>query len=487
LNKTSLTGGLTLDATGDTVSTLNLTVSAAPGTFVLTAGDTDVVATGSKALVLTNTSTAGSFNASAMTGAVSAETDSDFATLTTGSGADTITNGDTASVINTGSGNDSISDAGVGLASGKSINGGDGTDTLTVTATADFSAGTLSNIEYVDIDTGVTASVADAFVNGTSIAFTNDGVLAVKKITANLDLSNHTFSDSAHTVVVDYVTNKATTLGSTSATTITGSSVADTIDTHGGADTITAGSGNDDVDAGDGADTIYGQGGNDTLDGEGGADYIDGGAGNDTILGGDGADTIVAGAGEDVITGGALADSISLGADEESDDVILNEFATFDSISGFEAASDVIIVDFSALEALANDAVYLDDGASLTNETDAPAFNTIDGAADLGSATANSNILVIDGTIASASALETALETGGDFELKIEGGLGLGDIFLVLFSNGTDTFLAAVETTDTVADEAFIGAGDLTATVIAKLVGISDPTTLTAANFDYQA
>jgi Ca2+-binding RTX toxin-like protein len=484
LNKASITGALALDVTADTVATLNLTVATAPSAFVLTAGSTDVVATGSKALALTNTSTFGSLDASAMTGAVTVSAITSGDVITTGSAADTVTLVSTATTadVSTGAGNDAISTS---AAYAGALDAGAGTDTLTVGGAVDLSGATISNVERLEIG-ALAVSVDEAFFNDQSIVVGGTGTITVKNVTASLDLSLLTFSSTAATSV-DFTSSRDASLGAGADFSVVGSANIDTIVTGNGSNDVQAGAGNDSVTGGTGVDTILGGAGDDTIAGGTGADALYGEAGADSITGGDGADTIVGGAGEDVITGGAGADSIDLGSDGESDDVVLDTYATIDSISGFEADDDILIVDFSALEALATDAVYLDDAVSLADATVAPVFNTIDGEADLGDATADSTILVIDGTIASASALETALETGGDFALTVNQAWAIGDIFLAMYTDGTDTYLAAVETTDTVADDALIGAGDLTATVIAKLVGITDPTTLTAANFDYQA
>jgi Ca2+-binding RTX toxin-like protein len=90
-----------------------------------------------------------------------------------------------------------------------------------------------------------------------------------------------------------------------------------------GANVIYAGLGNDTVQGGSGADTIYGSAGRNQLYGNDGNDVIytsaagdlaAGGAGNDSIYGGDGADTVYAGLGDDFIGGGAGNDLIVAGA-----------------------------------------------------------------------------------------------------------------------------------------------------------------------------
>jgi Ca2+-binding RTX toxin-like protein len=310
------------------VATVNLTVAAATkndSSFVLVAGDADVVATGSKALYLKSTSTADSFDASAMTGAVTATTSSSFDTVTTGSGADTITTGATASNVNTGAGNDTIHSGGADLDLGSTavINGGTGTDTLyfdNSSSGSDWSSATISNIEYIAIDTSDTISLAGSYLNGSSIVFTDDGVLNIKKIGTTLDLSNHSFSDANATVTIDYATNKLTTLGASSPTSITGSSVADTITTDAGADTIYGGAGADVIVAG------------------AGADYIDAGNGADTVTGGTGADTIIL----TETTANAAADQVKITVASGATDSTESSTTAYDSITGFSKALDTL-------------------------------------------------------------------------------------------------------------------------------------------------
>jgi len=68
-----------------------------------------------------------------------------------------------------------------------------------------------------------------------------------------------------------------------SSATITGSSVANTINTSNGNDTISGGGGNDVISADDGDDSISGGSGDDDIDGGSGKDIISGGSGDDDI------------------------------------------------------------------------------------------------------------------------------------------------------------------------------------------------------------
>ncbi|WP_087208643.1 beta strand repeat-containing protein [Yoonia vestfoldensis] len=223
--------------------------------------------------------------------------------------------------------------------------------------------------------------------------------------------------------------------------------------------------------AGTGVATVTGGAGNDTINGGAAADVLVGGAGNDTINGGAGADTITGGAGTNTLTGGAGVDVFVVG------------FGT-DTITDFVvgATGDDIRIDISAVEAISGmDLVFLDDFVSVG--AGAAARTTITGATDLADATADSMILVVNGNIATAAALEDALELGGAFELTINGTVEAGDGFLVLYDDGVNSYLATVESRAGIADNDPAAVGDLIATNFVTFTGIADATTILDANF----
>ncbi len=140
-----------------------------------------------------------------------------------------------------------------------------------------------------------------------------------------------------------------------------------------GDDFINGGYGNDELDGyqgnntiggGGGADFILGFEGNEKLGGGEGNDFVFGDAGNDTIFGGGGSDRLYGGVGEDTLTGGAGADSYYFDAP------INGSAAEFDTIVGFRAIDDRIILDaavFSAIGAngpLARDAFHVGETAT---------------------------------------------------------------------------------------------------------------------------
>ena len=162
-----------------------------------------------------------SVDASALSSALSVTGSSAANTITTGSGADTIDGGGGADVIDAGGGNDTVTYR----ASETSIDGGSGTNTLTMATAA----------------------------------------------TVNLANADQTSGDS--TVVSNFQNVNAASLSASLS--ITGSS---------GANTITTGTGADTIDGGGGADTISAGLGNDTVSYYGSEVSIDGGGGTNTLL-----------------------------------------------------------------------------------------------------------------------------------------------------------------------------------------------------------
>ena len=127
---------------------------------------------------------------------------------------------------------------------------------------------------------------------------------------------------------------------------------------------------------------------------------------------------------------------------------------------------------------------------SVTASTNA-VVTYITGAYDL-AGNANTTVLAVGGTFANTSALETALETGGSRALTFNNAAANHDQMLVLYDDGTNTYLAAAEIGATIANDAAAAAGDLTITNILTFSGMSDVTTAAFAtgnnvNFDFIA
>ena len=204
--------------------------------------------------------------------------------------------------------------------------------------------------------------------------------------------------------------------------------------------------------------------------------------------------TYTLGSGTNTITTGTANDVVYLKASGGTDDIKLSTSSTGSiTIHNFQvgASADDIVLSLTGLKAgtTATDYVNLDDAASAAN-TDAVASTTITGVIDFDSVTANDNLLVINADVASNAALETALEDSGAHEITLNGTFADGDAILVLYDNGTDSFLVSVEMNDAdagggagfAADDTF-ATGDLTAVTLITFVGISDATTIVDGNF----
>ncbi|SEG75008.1 Ig-like domain-containing protein [Bosea lathyri] len=152
-----------------------------------------------------------------------------------------------------------------------------------------------------DGDNRFVASAGNDFING------GDGI-------DTLDLSAATGA-----ITVDFAASKASGagIGTNSFSNIekllfgTGN---DVVTGGNGNDAFDGGAGNDTLKGGAGDDTLWGGAGNDTLEGGSGDDEVFGGIGNDVIKAGSGADLIDAGEGDDVIDAGSGNDVVLGGA-----------------------------------------------------------------------------------------------------------------------------------------------------------------------------
>ena len=336
--------------TGDLV--INSTAAVAGGATAITA--TSLTASGSGAVTLT------------------AINSSNLATVTTGSGADALTISATGAslTLNSGAGNDAVI---IGAATTASmtytLEGGDGFDTLGLTDTVSYTAGTITEsgferIRLVDGDaTSTDVTVANSLLDGSTYIMTTDGTAIVNTITVTLgtgevstDLSGLTF-DNTFQAANDIVVLNAG--GATGNLTLVGSDMINQFTGGTGNDTLTGGDAADVLNAGNGTNTITGGAGADALTGGTGVDTINGGADGDTITAGTGNDVITAGEGTDVVNGGAGADTIDLTETTSAADNVLvvaltdggaagtaaGTFTGFDVITGFTTGTDDIVFD----------------------------------------------------------------------------------------------------------------------------------------------
>jgi Ca2+-binding RTX toxin-like protein len=474
----SLTGPGGLEASG---AAITITGS---GTLTNTTGD-DITAT--------------SLDASATTGVNTLFLSGNTKTVSTGTKGDTITLEAavaTGYVLSTNAGSDTVNVGNVDTSI--TLDGGAGTDTLTFDATpaaaaaaTDLTGQTLSltSVEIVDLDLSATTSTgamtltvdsAQVTGNSFSVISTEGAINDILDVTVNgatVDLSGISVETADVTVTVD-----GTAYTAANSATVTGTNGVDTININGGTGSTANGGGSGDtITGGAGADVINGDGGGDTLNGAGGAD---------TITGGEGADTITAGNG---------SDTINLTEVTAATDVIVttSTLTSADTITGFTAGSagtaDNVEIDLSDIEALATNLSDWDvatgdvTAAGASGAGTAATLSTVTGAFNGDTLTTGTDILVLGGTLTFSSVGEVAdaLENGGSAEFTMDGTDAAGDIYMVLYSDGTNSHLAAIETSVAAGDNGTYAAGELSGNLILSFNGISDATDFAIANFDF--
>jgi Ca2+-binding RTX toxin-like protein len=141
-------------------------------------------------------------------------------------------------------------------------------------------------------------------------------VACVVSIGVTQDATTVTGTSGADTIDCSMVNSGRTINGFDGDDTITGTPFNDIIDGGEGNNTITALNGDNTITSGAGNDTITaGPEGNNTINSGAGDDTITGANGNDTINAGDGNDTVTGGLGSDTIEGGNGNDTLSAAPD----------------------------------------------------------------------------------------------------------------------------------------------------------------------------
>jgi hypothetical protein len=256
-----------------------------------------------------------------------------LASVSTDSGADALTLSATGDInIDANGGNDNIIVGAITTVAADDVvlDGGDGSDTLTITDGANLGTyGSMSWSNFTNLaftDTGgdgaaitLNSNQLDGqsyIVTGPAAGQTDVLTLAVSTTTSTADLSklvinNSVFgADAGDSFVVDASAN-------TIAMTLTGSNIKDVLTGGTKDDTIVGGAGNDTLVGGAGADTISSVSGTNGITGGDGADNLIGGSGVDTFNY-DNVDDTVAG---EVVNGGAGTDVMNFasGADTTVD------------------------------------------------------------------------------------------------------------------------------------------------------------------------
>jgi protocadherin Fat 4 len=292
-----------------------------------------------------------------------------MATVTTTAGTDTFTG--TGGANNTTSGTDQINVATGTIQAADSIDGGGGTDTMTVTTTGDgvsvdFSVATISNVEnlttvdqaggqsydqtltisaaqwaaFSSIDMNDGSDILNVFVSGT-VDISGD---ATNPTVSDVETSNLTGSSGSDTITLTGAQLNAILLGGGTINLGTGTNTINLTSTSTDLNGLANGSLTNvqnisaataaaavTIDLGNQTEafTITGSAQGDTLEGGSGADTIDGGAGTDTITGGDSADTMTGGADSDVFNFSAGDGVLSIGGT-----------LTNGTISGYDVITD---------------------------------------------------------------------------------------------------------------------------------------------------
>ncbi len=191
---------------------------------------------------------------------------------------------------------------------------------------------TTTDFETVTISTTGTGAAGAQTVGAISVTASTGGLPALA-ITGSNQLTTGVITATGGSINASGMTASTTGLvmvtGQNTASTITGSSVADTLFgaiTTAISQTIDGGAGNDAITAGSGNDVITGGDGLDTINGGAGNDNISGGAGNDRIVISADANLTFA----DTVAGGDDTDTLAFTA------AITDAASTFQAFSGFE-------------------------------------------------------------------------------------------------------------------------------------------------------
>ncbi|MCA6231193.1 MAG: calcium-binding protein, partial [Phenylobacterium sp.] len=170
------------------------------------------------------------------------------------------------------------------VSAGEALDGGAGTNTVSLTASIDMTGATFSNISAVTIGSGLTGTFSGSQLTGQT--FTMSGVTGGAVETLVVNVASGTTASLASLGTISDLTVQIN--GATGNENITGTTIADTISGLAGNDTLVGDAGNDTLQGGAGIDSLVGAANDDTFifnatADTGAGESVDGGSGTDTV------------------------------------------------------------------------------------------------------------------------------------------------------------------------------------------------------------
>ena len=374
---------------------------------------TDITITGSLDNVTLTAVTADNIVATNFAGVLNVATTANVDNITGGLGADVVDHdADSNFTFSGGAGNDALTISHALTNRTVTVDGGDGTDTIEITAVhAVGDRLSMSNVEIIDFNNNAGTYDVRDFTGQTLIATstggTNTSVTLSAANTTSFDLSGITGNDAELDFTIASTANNI-------ANNFTGSQI---------------------------KDTLTGGTGDDVINGEGGADVLAGAAGSDTINGGAGGDTI------NFIFETADADTLTGG---DGNDTFASTTATA------ATASVVTITDFDAGTATTTKDIldisdtFLDGLTTTTDVVDTSAVTATTGTGGAtivhvttdGGTIASAEVVVLSQTYADDTAALTGISTAGSDTITYGAALTDNDSFLIAYQTATGVNIA---------------------------------------------
>jgi Ca2+-binding RTX toxin-like protein len=264
----TIASGLTATFTGAQLNAQTWTVTGVAGggveTLVVNVGSGTTASLASLGTVTdASLQINGAIGAENITGSAASESLSGLGgndTLAGGGGNDTIFGGTGADSLSGGAGDDLFLFTAAGeVSAGEALNGGIGTNTVSLTAAMDMTGATFSSIQAVTIGSGLIGTFSGSQLTGQT--FTMTGVAGGATETLVVNVASATTTDLSSLGAISNLTVQIN--GAGGAENITGSAAADSILGLAGADNLAGGNGNDTLVGGTGSDTQSGGAGSD--------------------------------------------------------------------------------------------------------------------------------------------------------------------------------------------------------------------------------